>query len=215
MDESLKNIYLSAVESSQHCQRNWDYEKTIDIDQIKWLWNVGTTTPTKENVDSFDISVVTDRTLITEISKVATNNPSYQEEWGQFKDRVQNPQTLAHAVFLFWLREELSVTELRDDRGRMSFDDWYNVVMAEIGISASAVAVAANLMGLKTGFCRCIDFNLITTKFKKKFDRHPEDRLMLILGIGHPLTDRPHNYHNNKNYHNPTFKKDLKTFNIY
>jgi hypothetical protein len=218
MTIQIKDTFLNAVESSQHCQRNWDYSKTLDDDIIEWLWNVGITTPTKENVNTFEINVIKDRELINKFSSLASN-PNYKDEEYYSHDRIQNPQTTAHVLFLFWIKHEVTIAENslenRDDKIRMNIYEWHNTVMTEIGISASAIAVGANLIGLKTGFCRCIDHLKVLDDLKIKLGRHINDNLMLMLGVGYPLTDRSHNYYNNLKYNVASYPKVKKTLKIF
>ena len=47
--------YLEIIEKFQHCQRNWDLEKTVDDETIDYLLEVGYNVPTKQNLNSFKI----------------------------------------------------------------------------------------------------------------------------------------------------------------
>ena len=57
-----QELFLNTVQNFQHCQRNFDLSQTVDDSTVNWLLNVGYSTPTKQNLDSFEI--VMDRFFI-------------------------------------------------------------------------------------------------------------------------------------------------------
>jgi hypothetical protein len=60
------------------------------------------------------------------------------------------------------------------------------------GISSGAVALAANSMGLKTGFCICVHQEPILEIVNKKYNT-TFDRVAISLGIGYPIQGYKHN----------------------
>jgi len=189
--------FLSAVNSSQRCQRNWDLSKEIDLETINWLIDVGYNTPTKQNLNSFDIVCIKDRDVIQQFANAARNSDDELSQISKSlssaikQGRMQNPQTNSNILFLFFMREEDrdSSTKFYRDHGNALSKGSYRVLTSlEVGLSAGAIAIAANSLGLKSGFCKCFWEDAFPKKVLKahKLNRY---NLLLMLGIGYPLYD--------------------------
>ena len=50
--------FLTAVNNSQRCQRNWDLSKEVDDETIAWLMEIGYSTATKQNLDRYDLEIM-------------------------------------------------------------------------------------------------------------------------------------------------------------
>jgi nitroreductase len=94
--------YLEVIEKFQHCQRNWDLEKTVDDETIDYLLEVGYNVPTKQNLNSFKIVCIKDRDEVLKWASIARNSDdtitNVGENTKQFMDKggLQNPQTNAN-----------------------------------------------------------------------------------------------------------------------
>lgn len=185
---------LGLVNEFQKCQRNFNLDKAVPEDIAKWLLEIGYATPTKQNLDTFEIVCVTNRDSIKKFVKAATNSPEESQDMSPSlkkmlkEGRTQNPQTDANLLFLFFIKRKQRKSKMREERekGRPSDDQYYRVTTnLEIGLSASAIGIAAHSIGMKTGFCRCIDHDAlpdILSQYKiNKYD------LEVMLGVGYPL----------------------------
>lgn len=196
--------WLDLIEQTQHCQRNWDLDKSVDQEIIDWLFDVGYTMPTKQNLSSFQIVAFTDRTMIEYLTASAVNK-------GWHGRQVKNPQMLAPVVFTFFEKQD------RDEKKRSQEKrQGNNTTMTEIGLAAGAMALAANNIGLRTGFCKCF-YPLESGKDKKnKVARALRNYKIkgtdigLALGVGYPVEGLLSNIDNNKFDHGQ-FKKKPQT----
>jgi nitroreductase len=206
--------FLNIVNSFQHCQRNWDLSKKVDTETIDWLMTVGYSTPTKQNLDKFEIVCISDRATIKEFSKAATNPPYLVDALSDTlrkqmaNGRVQNPQIDANLLFLFFLKPEERTSNLRIEREGGSSDDnvyWRVCTNLEIGLAASAIGIAANSIGMKSGFSRCIDHDAIPADTLATYNINPY-HLEVMLGIGYPLYN-DHTLHTDGIYQSESFNK--------
>jgi len=196
--------WLDLIEQTQHCQRNWDLDKSLDQETIDWLFDVGYTMPTKQNLSSFQIVAFTDRTAIENLTKNAVD-----KKWGKGR-HVKNPQMLAPVVFAFFENHD------KDERKRsQEIRSGNHTTMVEIGIAAGAMALAANSIGLRTGYCKCF-YPLESGKDKKnklarllKNYKIKGTDIGLALGVGYPVEGLPSNVSNDKVEHGQ-FEKKLR-----
>ena len=189
--------FLTAVNNSQRCQRNWDLSKEVDDETIAWLMEIGYSTATKQNLDTFEVVCIKDRSVIQEFTKAATN-PDYNRDLlgtglkEQMKvGRNQNPQTDSNLLFLFFHKPEVRTSDIRQYREGCDPEDkikFKRNTAFEMGMSASAIAIGANSVGMKSGFCRCVWNDILP---KDILDQHNLDRydLEIMLGVGYPLYD--------------------------
>ena len=204
---------LGFVNEFQKCQRNFNLEKAVPEDIVKWLLEIGYATPTKQNLDTFEIVCVRDRDSIKKFVKAATNSPEESQDMSPSlkkmlkEGRTQNPQTDANLLFLFFIKRKQRKSKMREERekGRPADDQYYRVTTnLEIGLSASAIGIAAHSIGMKTGFCRCIDHDAlpdILSQYKiNKYD------LEVMLGVGYPL-HKDRTKHTDGKYYSEHYEK--------
>ena len=192
-----KKELLTAVTNSQHCQRNWDLSKKIDPETIDWLMTVRYSTPTKQNLDTFEVVCIKDRSIIQQFSKAATN-PDYNSDLlgnnlkTQMKrGRNQNPQTDSNLLFLFFHKPDERTSDIRQLREGGNPEEkmkYKHCTGFEMGLSASAIAIAANGIGLRSGFCRCIWHDILPQAILDQYNLD-KNNLEIMLGIGYPLYD--------------------------
>ena len=201
-EDELK--YLEIIENFQHCQRNWDLEKTVDDETIDYLLEVGYNVPTKQNLNSFKIVCIKDRDEVLKWARIARNSDdtitNVGENTKQFMDKggLQNPQTNANLLFLFFVNDKERTSTARRERERgedPSVKGWRKEKMLEVGLAASAIGIASHMKGLRTGFCGCIWKEIIPEEWTQEWGVHPED-LAVMFGVGYPLHD-DHRLHNN------------------
>lgn len=194
MFASDNSSFLNLVKDFQKCQRNFDLTRSVDQETIEWLLEAGLAAPTKQNLYSFDIVCIKNRELIEEVSCAAVSESddlrhlSTDLQKKLKKGRVQNPQTNSNVLFLFFLRKDdiKSRERKRREQARFTEEYWRICTNLEIGIAAGVIGMAAHSIGLKTGFCRCINHDLLP---HKKFKRHNlnSNNLEAMLGVGYPL----------------------------
>ena len=188
--------WLKLIESTQHCQRNWDFDKVIDEKTIDWLFDVGYTMPTKQNKDTVQIVAFKSREIVELVSKHAYDRRDIinHTKYGGHKN---NPQTNAPLLFGF-----IPIHYKNRDYNKPR-------IGVEIGLAAGAIALAANSIGMKTGFCQCFEAEHGWTKKETLFLRRKNIKigdLVLLLGIGYPIESKKHNIDNTEQEH-PTYDK--------
>ena len=156
----------------ERCQRNFDWSKPVPNKDVKYILNVATSMPTKQQEEFYNITVIEDESLAREFYEVCS--VAEGDDW-------RNSQTYAPLLLLYSTYPKYNGYEP------------YNDIAMSIGISASAAVLAAANLGYKTGFCKCIDDKL-TMQFVKKHFRKKIWDPTLAIGIGHPLegVDRRH-----------------------
>lgn len=208
----MKDI-LRLVNGFQKCQRNFNLEKTVPYETAKWLLNIGYATPTKHNLDTFEIVCVRNRDNIKKFVKAATNSPEEAQDMSPSlkkmikEGRTQNPQTDANLLFLFFIKRKQRKSKMREERekGRPTNEQFYRLTTnLEIGLSASAIGIAAHSIGMKTGFCRCIDHDALP-EILSQYNINKYD-LEVMLGVGYPLYE-DHTKHTDGKYYSDSYEK--------
>lgn len=174
---------LQAAKSSQRCQRNWTDEKVTDED-LDYIINVATTVPTKKNLPNYRLIASTNVELNHKIVKEA----AYQEvDVKKYKYGIQNPQLLAPVV-LIWLSNTTFKFKYNEPLNVFK-EDLYN----SVGISSSAAALAANMLGYKTGFCKCMQADKLHSLLEDYgIIRDENQDFVCSLGIGKPVLELDH-----------------------
>ena len=181
--------FLNAVESSQHCQRNWDLSKEIDPEHIKIFEEVVKNVPSKQNIAYYKVHFITNRNIIEEIYQWTMTERSKDTDF-------YNPQVLANLLVAFEAHWDIS----KDGRGQRIVErtiktidyNGYTINVdrhQSIGIASGLLALTANYLGYKTGFCRCFKQDPVNNIIKS------ENNIDMLLGIGYPKNDKPHTVH--------------------
>jgi len=189
--------YLDIIENFQHCQRNWDHSRTIDDATVDFLLEAGYNVPTKQNLNSFKIVCVRDRNEVRKWASVARNEDETISNVGEEtiklmkQGKLQNPQTDANLLFLFFVNQNERTGNLRQKRERgtpPTQKQWHKDKNFEMGLAASAIGIAANMKGMRSGFCGCIWHDAVPESWTKQWGVEPYD-LSVMMGIGYPLYD--------------------------
>lgn len=181
---------ITASEHAEHCQRNWDRNTSMPMEDVQALVDIATNMPTKQNEEYYQLVVSVNPELNRQIYDLSIDpdNP---------KTIKRNAQLDAHAVFIWFLNppEQLEMTDTSNKAG---FLDVYRMnAKTAIGISSGAVALSACRMGYRTGYNQCflayplrdlmIEWGITNLTHKKNT---PE----LALGVGIPKADTPWNH---------------------
>lgn len=181
--------FESLAESAQHCQRNWDHTQPVDRDTVTHLLRVAHLMPTKQNQQTIQCAAFVTRDIVQRIGQYAYETKQHSKRSGL----RANPQIDA-PVLLVWFKT----------RKPTSF---HNPVEMEIGVSSSAVALAAADLGMRTGFCVCVEtrpklWDKRDRKLLKNIGQEPND-ICLLMGVGYGQQGVAHN------------QTDWKTFKTY
>lgn len=175
--------------TAQHCQRNWDHTQPVDRDTVVYLLRVAHLMPTKQNQHTSQCVAFVTRDIVQRMGQYAYDT----QQHSKLRGLRANPQIDA-PVLLAWFKTQQTT-------------GYRNPVEMEIGISSGAVALAAADLGMRTGFCVCVEnrtklWHKRDRKLLRSFGREPDD-LCLLMGVGYGQQGVAHN------------QTDWKTFKTY
>ena len=207
--------FLDNTKNFNLCQRNWDYNKTIEHNTIKKLIDIAYATPSKQSLQNFTLVAITDRNIIEHLENASVSDEDWPDAIKQRfeQGQKQNPQVNANVLFVYLYKHEDE--DLKLERQFNNNND-KTTVDIEIGISSGALGLAANQIGLRTGFCRCIDTDMIDSDI---FPYNTND-IVMFLGVGYPLHTEEfpkfpkHTIHNNTDFYNKSYPKGSYDYNI-
>lgn len=171
-----------AVIRSQHCQRNFDLEKSIPEDDIDLLIHAATNCPSKQNISFYNLHVITNRDTIDKIHELSIGAAAFELE---SKEEVitTNSQIKANVIFVYERKTIGDMSEKHIAKWKWFEENNSKVferdVNTSIGISAGYVNVIASMLDYATGCCQCFEVEAIQELLNLK--RTPE----LIMGIGY------------------------------
>lgn len=166
MDQDIIQLLLSSSATAQRCQRNWDLSKSIDDSILSCLKTVVKNSATKQNEEYYQVFFITNRKLIETIYQLSYDNIHY----------IKNPQTLAQLLVLFTGTIPTTNRNLAIQHTPEELEVNQN---QGIGIASGQLVLAANLLGLKSGFCACFDKEEVSKTLNVS---NP----LLLVGIGYP-----------------------------
>lgn len=192
-----------AVIRSQHCQRNFDLEKTMPQEDVDLLVYSAANCPSKQNIAFYNLHVITDQETINKIHDVSEGATAVNKETGE-REIVTNSQVLANVLFVFEKKTREQMSERLDDNDEKKSHDletMFNLTEAEdlkmfqrdqdvaMGIAAGYLNVVASMMGYGTGCCQCFDTDAV------KEILGLEGKPALLMGIGHKDATRNRREH--------------------
>jgi nitroreductase len=207
-----------AVIRSQHCQRNWDLEKTIPQDDLDLILHAATNCPSKQNIAFYKVHIITNRDIIEEIHSKTAGFKNHNT--GEMET---NSQTLANLLIAFELEDFIARhpddNVFRNDEmwsldtvGKMSDAEKNNLqrdTHMAIGIAAGYVNLTASMLGYGTGCCACFDPKEIANIVGAS------NNIELLMGVGFKDQSRPRREHHSKpDFVFPTKKKQEIFVNI-
>jgi nitroreductase len=179
-----------AVIRSQHCQRNFDLNKTIPEEDMKLLETAITECPSKQNFAFYKANFITDRKTIEAIHEntegfgvLANPDEPYS------KDNVKwstNSQTLANLLVVM---EYVKPSESQEWRNSEFGDPWKRDADMAVGIAAGYLNVISSMKGYRTGCCACFNNEAVKKVLNTKND------IALMMGIGYNDDTRPRREH--------------------
>jgi hypothetical protein len=199
----MKKKLLDASKSANSCQRNWS-NTPIAKNIIRELAEIATNMPTKQNQQYYTLLCSTDPKY---------NHFVYSHSYAPTEEALAMPFEDRHKLnYNTQMRAPLLFQWFSETTQEFTYSDYWTDGLLSIGVSSGAVALAANKMGLKTGFCVCVHqepvVEAVNKKYKTKFDR-----LSLSLGIGYPLEGYEHNiviWPDGEEYRKTRFEKAVK-----
>jgi len=211
-DNPIQKTLIKAVHRSQHCQRNWDLEKTIPEEDLEVLVTAATQCPSKQNVAFYRAHFITNRDIIEQIHETTK---FFTLSFSPYR-ATTNSQTLANLLIVLeennFLENAQQDTVYRNDEigeffttGKLS--DLHARLLRRdrdmaVGVSAGYLNLTATLMGYSTGCCACFD-DLAVRKILGL-----QNEVVLLMGIGfkNPNLNRRF-HHKNHNFKFPTKSK--------
>ena len=205
------NSFLEkTIVKSQHCQRNWNLERSIPEEDINTLRTAVTQCSSKQNRVFYRVHFITNREVIEKIYNLTEGFTVNYEPI----ETKKNPQTLANLLVAF--SEDMSVEEglrtngERDaaktmDKKAAKESDPNRIRDANIalGIASGYLTFAANLLGYSTGCCQCFDVDKVSEVIGT-------EKTLLLMGIGYPGDKNRRVDHVDESFAFPTFKKNIK-----
>lgn len=172
-----------SIISSQHCQRNWNLDGTIQQEHIDMLVKAVTQCPSKQNASFYRVHLVHDRNKIEQIHATTYG-------FGFKPGKVTtNTQTLANLLIVF----ESANSNRHIDRYKQNYKILNKSYQQEnlnrelekdrnmaIGIASGYANLIAALLGYKTGYCACFNNGEIREILDLQED------CILMLGVGNP-----------------------------
>ncbi len=210
---SFNKMLRETIHESQKCQRNWDLSKDIPQEDKDLIVEAATNSPSKQNLNYFNLHVIEDRDMIEKIhSHTEGFGPIYKtydanktpherakdgrahfEEGDGEGTWYTNPQVLGQMLLAFTKNEP---TQIREED-----DDYEEDRAMAIGISAGYVNVIATQMGYSTGCCKCMDSQAV----KDILGESP----VLLMGVGVADTKRDRReHHSDSTFVFPSLKRN-------
>jgi hypothetical protein len=212
MHGSYKDQLKRAIHESQKCQRNWDLDKEMPQEDVDLIMEAVTHCPSRQNINFFDVSVITNRDTIEKIHSATECFPidpsmklsDYSKAVSEGSDRKNreerdkaknptpsiefktNPQTLAHLLLAFSANEDTK------------YDDvcWTKDVLTSVGIAAGYVKLISTQLGYASGCCGCMEEEINTILGSKVF---------LLMGVGIPDESKHRTEHHYEDFRFPSF----------
>lgn len=194
---SILETIKSASETAQRCQRNWDLSKDIPQGYLDIFLTTIKNAPAKQNEDYYSVYFITDRNIIEQVY----NNTTFNTVTDATNDLSKNPQVLANLLIAFC---EKSPTTFRNNINEYQDTELMKSNRNQaIGIVSGQLALVANMLGLRTGFCGCVDPTSVAAVLKSP-------PVLLTLGIGYPDTSKHRLQHQRKDVLFKSFNKPIE-----
>tara|TARA_B100000212_G_scaffold150494_1_gene113190 strand:+ start:1145 stop:1774 length:630 start_codon:yes stop_codon:yes gene_type:complete len=202
---SNKNLE-KAIEKSSWCQRNWDLTKQVKQEDIETMKVAVSKCPSKQNRIFYKVLYTKNRDIIEKIHEL-TDGFIFNFEDGS---STTNPQVLANVLFIFVRDKEKIYTTVRtneewNDGAALGQGRTYQDEDRSIGVASGYLAITANILGYRTGYCQCLDNN----KIKKLLNI--DEKILLLMGIGYADVKKSRlEHHKNPNFKFPSLSKNIE-----
>lgn len=203
-----------AVSRSQHCQRNWDLDKTIPQEDLDLIVHAATQCPSKQNIAYYKLHFITNRNIIEAVHDKTEGFINYETG-----DSETNSQTLANLLIAFeeedYIDRHTTDTVFRNDE-LLAYDNnkmsqkQKDVLSRDrfmaIGIASGYVNLTSSMLGYSTGYCACFDENDIA---KIICANNP---IKLLMGVGFANDDKNRLLHHKTDFVFPAkAKQEIRT----
>ena len=194
--QNNKTEILDSIKNTNQCQRNWE-KTSVTPEDIQFFKSVLENVPKKQGQIFHEVLFIENQVLIKKLY-------SYSRE--QDYKFAHNPQVNAPLLVVYVPYTEEHLETISKDvlnnfnkvvDENTSFPYFGVDIATSMGMHMGILALAANQIGYKTGFCSC--FN---KKFRKTIERLiTKDKIetdgMLCLGIGLANQNIDYNYDEN------------------
>lgn len=202
----FNSMIKKSIIKSQHCQRNWDLDKSIPEDDIDLIETSITQCPSKQNIVFYKPYMIQDRNTIENIHACTKGFLRYSDGTVE-----TNSQTLANLLIVFvedsgyYKNTKDRNTQTKTSNQDKSKEILHNDKMLSVGIAAGYCNLTSSMLGYSTGCCTCFD----NKKIKNVLGIN--NNVLLLMGVGYSDDNRNRReHHTNKNFVFPTLGKDLK-----
>jgi nitroreductase len=198
-----------SIVKSQHCQRNWDLNKSIPSDDLNLIETSLTECPSKQNIVFYIPYLIQDRKIIEDIHN-CTNG------FVRMKDNfvTTNSQTLANLLVVLvednsYQQEtpkNIETKEIDKDKSKHILE---KDKLISVGVASGYCNLTSAMLGYSTGCCTCFDNNAI-----KKI-LNVDGNILLLMGIGYPDDSRNRREHHiDETFIFPTLSKKIKAIRL-
>jgi nitroreductase len=201
---SNKNLE-KIIEESSYCQRNWDLSKQIKQEDIETMKVAVSRCPSKQNRIFYKVLYTQNRSIIEKIHEQTDGFTIDFED----KSTTTNPQVLANILFIF-------VRDKENKEGVRTIEEWndgnvvgqgrtYQDEDRSIGVASGYLAMTANILGYKTGYCQCFNDNKIKELLQI------DNEILLLIGVGYEDTTKSRlEHHKDPNLEFWSFSKNIE-----
>lgn len=192
-----KNLLVSSINYARLCQRNFDDTpvKPDDVELFKTLIELA---PRKQGVVWHKTLFIENRELIHDMY-MSSRDHGYHSPHNAQMSAPLLVIALPYSEYKSQHYEETVATNFNNEnREKTSYRFISEDMHTSVGIHMGMLALAANQLGYRTGFCTCFDDNfrsILYRLLKEEYDKELiDDRVVTALGIGYPIETIPHNY---------------------
>lgn len=185
----------------------------IDEDMIEYFTQLACQTPSKQSQCCFDLYVITDMDFIKNKIYPATAVPD--PEPNVLHPQPYNPQVLA-PLLLLYSRKIMPQKQRYMNNSSDYLQEFMRDGCVAMGISMGVVAYEASRIGFRTGYCACVDNDLLQACIQEKIGKEIEMNNLHILCISKDLglDPREHAVHGKECYFNPQEKNFIEVTRI-
>jgi nitroreductase len=187
-----KDFILKAMHQSRKAQRNWS-DKKVDQETIDFLTEIAVNAPSKQNEVDFNLTVITNEDMLKEHAARFT----WGYHWKKTNSAMHNTQVHAPCIFIYgmtpaedlhkdiWAADESGpgINELFDE-------EFGKTQQKSVGISSGQMVLAANMMGLRTGYSQNTmhngDANPDEWRKWLGYEDIPRYEPIIVVGVGYP-----------------------------
>lgn len=192
-----KNLLISSINTAKLCQRNFD-NRSVDPGDVELFKNLIKLAPRKQGVVFHKTLFIENKELIRDM---------YMSSKARDYHLPHNAQMSAPLLVIALPYSEnksehdgkiVSTNFNNENEEKTSYKFIPEDMYTSVGINMGMLALAANQLGYKTGFCTCFDDNfrsILYRLLKDDYDKKLiDDNVITALGIGYPIKNIPHNY---------------------